>query len=42
MAQQQESKSVNDGIANSHDDVQVLKGIQPKHQVAYKTFKVCF
>ena len=41
MAQQQESKSVNDGIANSHDDVQVLKGIQPKHQIAYKTFKVC-
>ena len=41
MAQQQEAKSVNDGIANSHDDVQVLKGIQPKHQIAYKFFKIC-
>lgn len=38
---QQEAKSVNDGIANSHDDVQVLKGIQPKHQVCYKFFKIC-
>lgn len=41
MAAQQESKAVNDGIANSHDDVQVLKGIQPKHQICYKVFKFC-
>lgn len=41
MAGQQEAKSVNDGIANSHDDVQVLKGIQPKHQNCYKVFKFC-
>jgi len=38
---QQESKAVNDGIANSHDEVQVLKGIQPKHQICYKVFKFC-
>lgn len=41
MPQQQEQKSVNDGIANSHDEVQVLKGIQPKHQICYKIFKFC-
>lgn len=41
MAAQQEAKAVNDGIANSHDDVQVLKGIQPKHQICYKVFKFC-
>ena len=41
MAGQQEAKSVNDGIANSQDNVQVLKGIQPKHQIAYKFFKMC-
>lgn len=41
MATQQEAKAVNDGIANSHDDVQVLKGIQPKHQICYKVFKFC-
>lgn len=38
---QQEAKAVHDSIADSRDDVQVLKGIQPKHQIAYKTFKVC-
>ena len=38
---QQESKAVNDGIANSHDQVQVLKGIQPKHQNCYKVYKFC-
>ena len=41
MAQNQEAKSVDDGIANSHDQVQVLKGVQPKHQMCYKFFKVC-
>lgn len=41
MAGQQEAKSVNDGIANSHDDVQVLKGIQPKHQICYKVYRFC-
>lgn len=29
---QQEAKSVNDGIANSKDDVQVLKGILARPQ----------
>lgn len=38
---QQEAKSVNDGIANSKDDVQVLKGIQPRHQMCYTIFKFC-
>ena len=38
---QQEAKQVHDSMADSHDDVQVLKGVQPKHQIAYKTFKVC-
>lgn len=36
-----EKRSVDDGIANSHDQEQILKGIQPKHQVAYKVFKFC-
>lgn len=40
-AGQQEAKSVNDGIANSHDEVQVLKGVHPKHQICYKIFKFC-
>lgn len=35
-----ESKAVNDGIANSHDDQLVLKGVQPRHQIAYRIFKV--
>lgn len=35
-----ELKSVNDGIANSRDDEQFLKGIQPRHQGCYKAFKV--
>ena len=39
MAQNKEVKAVNDGIANTHDDVQVLKGIQPRHQKCYKVFK---
>ena len=34
-----EKKAVDDGIANSHDQEQILKGIQPKHQIAYKIFK---
>lgn len=38
---QQEVKAVHDSMADSRDDVQVLKGIQPKHQIAYKTFKLC-
>ena len=38
---QQEIKSVNDGIANTYEEVQVLKGIQPKHQVCYKFFIFC-
>lgn len=38
---QQEARSVDDGIANSHDQQQVLKGIQPRHQIAYKTYKGC-
>lgn len=36
-----ESKVVDDGIANSQDRVQVLKGIQPRHQIAYKIYKFC-
>ena len=39
MAQNTEAKAVNDGIANSRDDVQILKGIQPRHQICYKAFK---
>lgn len=41
MAANGESKSVNDGIANSHQDELVLRGVQPRHQVAYRIFKVC-
>ena len=37
----QESKPVDDGIANSHEQVQVLRGIQPKHQLCYKFYKFC-
>lgn len=36
-----EQKSVNDGIANTQDAEQVLRGIQPKHQIAYKIYKFC-
>ena len=36
-----EKQSVNDGLVNTHDAEQVLRGIQPKHQVAYKTYKSC-
>ena len=28
-------------IADSRDDEQVLKGVQPKHQKCYKFYKVC-
>lgn len=41
MGASDQSKQVDDGIAYSHDREQVLKGIQPKHQVMYKTFKFC-
>lgn len=41
MAANGEKKAVDDGIANSHDQEQILKGIQPKHQVAYKIYKFC-
>lgn len=37
----QESRPVDDGIANSHEQVQVLRGIQPKHQMCYKFYKFC-
>lgn len=37
----QEQRAVDDGIANSKDQVQVLKGIQPKHQNCYKFYKFC-
>ena len=36
---QDNKKSVDDGIANSHDQEQVLKGVQPKHQICYKIYK---
>lgn len=36
-----EKKSVDDGISNTQDAEQVLRGIQPKHQVAYKIYKFC-
>ena len=39
MANNGEAKQIDDGIANSHDQQQVLKGVQPKHQTAYKIFK---
>ena len=35
----QEAKVMHDSIANSQDDVQVLKGIQPKHQACYKFYR---
>lgn len=35
-----ERKAVNDGIANSHEDELVLRGVQPRHQLAYRIFKV--
>lgn len=38
---QQEANQVHDSMADSHDDVQVLKGVQPKHQLCYKFFKIC-
>lgn len=34
-----EKKSIDDGISNTHDQEQILRGIQPKHQIAYKIFK---
>ena len=37
--QQQEAKVVHDSVADSQDKVQVLKGIQPKHQFFYKLYK---
>ena len=37
----EEARSVDDGIANSHDQQQVLKGVQPKHQIAYRIYKFC-
>ena len=36
-----ERKSVDDGIANTQDAEQVLRGIQPRHQIAYKMYKGC-
>ena len=36
-----EKRSVDDGIANSHDQEQILKGVQPKHQLAYRIYKFC-
>ena len=41
MATNGEKKAVDDGIANSHEQEQVLRGVQPKHQVAYKIYKFC-
>ena len=36
---EKDSKPVNDGIANSKQEEQFLRGIQPKHQLCYKAFK---
>lgn len=36
-----EKKSIDDGIANTHDQDQILRGVQPKHQIAYKTYRAC-
>ena len=36
-----EKKSIDDGIVNTHDQDQILRGVQPKHQIAYKTYKAC-
>lgn len=36
-----EKKSVDDGIANTHDQEQILRGVQPRHQIAYKIYKFC-
>lgn len=41
MATNGEKKAIDDGIANSHEQEQVLRGVQPKHQVAYKIYKFC-
>ena len=41
MATNGEKKAVDDGIANSHEQEQVLRGVQPKHQIAYKIYKFC-
>ena len=41
MAYNGENKSINDGIANTHDAEQILRGVQPKHQVAYKIYRFC-
>ena len=36
-----QGKGVFENIADSKDQEQVLKGIQPKHQICFKVFKVC-
>lgn len=41
MASNGEKRAIDDGIANSHDQEQVLKGVQPKHQIAYKIYRFC-
>ena len=36
-----QGKGVFENIADSKDQEQVLKGIQPKHQMCFKAFKIC-
>lgn len=41
MADSQNKRSIDDGIVNTNDKERVLKGIQPRHQTAYKIYKFC-